>query len=164
MTIVSTHCRLDQQIAELEMRANLRAKRQVALKIPEGGKRSLAQVNKQNALRNMENALRNVTSRPDGSRALTADGVDPFSRRQTRPMNYWSTKRNTGALRESFFAAHKIVCQSWLLPYIWVSPNSHRSIWLKSCMDLNHAPLRKLKASTLNPCTCNNIFIRTNFG
>ena len=55
----------------------------------------MAHVNKKNALRNMENALRNVTSRPEGSRALTAEGGDPFSRRQTRPMNYWSTKRKT---------------------------------------------------------------------
>lgn len=62
----------------------------------EKGKKSLAEVNKQNALRNMENALKNVTSRPEGSRALTSDGVDVFSRRPTRPMNYWSTRKNIG--------------------------------------------------------------------
>ena len=95
-------CRLDQQIAELEARATARAKG--TQKVPEAGKRSLAEVNKQNALRNMENALRNVTSRPEGSRNLTADGVDPFSRRQTRPMNYWSTKRNTGSTRTSIYS------------------------------------------------------------
>lgn len=86
--------RLDLQIAELDMRANLRAEKQKAEKVSQPGKRSLAEVSKQNQLRNMENALRNVGSRPEGSRILTADGVDPFSRRQTRPMNYWSTKKN----------------------------------------------------------------------
>ena len=58
------------------------------------GRKTLAEVNKLNARRNKENALRNITSRPEGSRTLTADGVDPFSRRPTRPMNYWSTRKN----------------------------------------------------------------------
>lgn len=86
-------CRLEAQIAELEARSEARAARD--RRDAEAGKMTLAQVNKQNALRNMENALRNVTSRPAGSRALAAGGVDPFSRRQTRPMNYWSTGRKS---------------------------------------------------------------------
>lgn len=68
----------------------------------EPGRKSLAEVNKQNALRNMENALKKVTSRPEGSRTLEAGGVDPFSRRQTRPMNYWSTNRRSTAGANKF--------------------------------------------------------------
>ena len=45
---------------------------------------------------NFENAFRNVGARPEGARTAD-DGVDPFSRRKTRPMNYWTTKRAGGA-------------------------------------------------------------------
>lgn len=85
------------QIAELDLRAGQRAQREKEKrreKEAAEGRKTLAEVNKQNALRNMENALKNISSRPEGSRALTSDGIDPFSRRPTRPMNYWSTKRN----------------------------------------------------------------------
>ena len=41
---------------------------------------------------NFENAFRNVGARPEGARTAD-DGVDPFSRRKTRPMNYWTTRR-----------------------------------------------------------------------
>ncbi len=51
----------------------------------------MASVNKKNAARNFENAFKNVGARPEGA-LLAADGVDPFSRRKTRPMNYWATK------------------------------------------------------------------------
>lgn len=93
----SSCCSLEVQIAELDIRAGLKAQREKDRhkdKEAAEGRKTLAEVNKQNAKRNMENALKNVTSRPEGSRALTSDGVDPFSRRPTRPMNYWSTKRN----------------------------------------------------------------------
>lgn len=98
------YSRLAAQIAELEQRAAARAEKERERKEKEAepGKKSLAEVNKQNALRNMQNALKNVTSRPEGSRLLTADGVDPFQRRQTRPMNYWSTGRRTTKPGASF--------------------------------------------------------------
>ena len=84
----------------MEERATQRAERERALRVAadaEKGRKSLAQVNKQNALKNMENALKNVTSRPEGSRTLTSDGVDPFSRRPTRPMTYWKTRTDDPA-------------------------------------------------------------------
>ena len=52
----------------------------------------MSHVNKKNAEMNFNNAFRNVTSRPDGSK-LNATGLDPFSRRKTQSQNYWSTKR-----------------------------------------------------------------------
>jgi hypothetical protein len=86
----------------MDVRASLKAQRERDLRgagDAEKGKKTLAEVNKLNALKNMENALKNVTSRPEGSRILTSDGIDPFSRRPTRPMNYWKTKKDddTGA-------------------------------------------------------------------
>ncbi|CAL8470100.1 g9642 [Coccomyxa elongata] len=77
--------RLGQQIAELEM---LAAERGADKRKHNTG---MASVNKKNAARNFENAFKNVGARPEGAR-LAADGVDPFSRRKTRPMNYWATK------------------------------------------------------------------------
>ncbi len=56
----------------------------------------MASVNRKNAARNFENAFKNVGARPEGARTAD-DGVDPFSRRKTRPMNYWTTKRTAGA-------------------------------------------------------------------
>ena len=75
--------RLGQQIAELEVLAAERG----------ADKRNtgMASVNRKNAARNFENAFKNVGARPEGAQ-LAADGVDPFSRRKTRPMNYWATK------------------------------------------------------------------------
>jgi len=90
-------CSLQAQLAEMETRANLKAQRERDLKGAgdvEKGRKSLAEVNRQNALKNMENALKNVSSRPEGSRTLTSDGVDPFSRRPTRPMTYWKTRKD----------------------------------------------------------------------
>ena len=87
-------CRLRAQIEELDIRVAQKEKERLKDREAVDGRRTLAEVNKLNAKRNMENALKNITSRPEGSRALTSDGVDPFSRRPTRPMNYWSTKKN----------------------------------------------------------------------
>lgn len=88
--------RLGQQIAELEVLAAERG--------ADKRKTGMASVNKKNAARNFENAFKNVGARPEGAR-LASDGVDPFSRRKTRPMNYWATKARSsddapnGALR-----------------------------------------------------------------
>ena len=98
-------CRLEIQIAELDNRAAQKDKERAKDREAIEGRRTLAEVNKLNAKRNMENALKNITSRPEGSRALTTDGVDPFSRRPTRPMNYWSTKRNIAGGRVSLLCA-----------------------------------------------------------
>eukprot|EP00884_Botryococcus_braunii_P003974 jgi/Botrbrau1/13578/Bobra.0307s0002.2 len=57
----------------------------------------MAHINARNKQRNFENALHNVGARPEGSKTLTADGVDPFSRRRTRPQVYWSTKKHNSA-------------------------------------------------------------------
>ena len=56
----------------------------------------MASVNKKNAARNFQNAFKNVGARPEGARTAD-DGVDPFSRRKTRPMNYWNTNKQRGA-------------------------------------------------------------------
>ena len=92
---------MDAAIAELddklEQRIQRERDRQEQEREKDKGKKSLAEVNKQNALRNMENALKNVSSRPDGALGLNAEGIDPFSRRPTRPMSYWSTKRRSSA-------------------------------------------------------------------
>ena len=56
----------------------------------------MAAVNKKNAARNFQNAFKNVGARPEGARTAD-DGVDPFSRRKTRPMNYWNTNKQRGA-------------------------------------------------------------------
>ena len=92
-------CRMDAAIAELDEKLEQRNQRErdrlEQEREKDKGKKSLAEVNKQNALRNMENALKNVSSRPDGARGLNAEGIDPFSRRPTRPMSYWSTKRRS---------------------------------------------------------------------
>jgi hypothetical protein len=76
--------RLAEQIAELEAAA--------AEKAAERRNSGMASVNRRNANRNFENAFKNVGARPEGAR-LAADGTDPFSRRKTRPMNNWTTKR-----------------------------------------------------------------------
>ena len=94
-------CRMDAAIAELDVKLEQRNQKErdrlEQEREKDKGKKSLAEVNKQNALRNMENALKNVSSRPDGARGLNAEGIDPFSRRPTRPMSYWSTKRRSSA-------------------------------------------------------------------
>ena len=80
--------RLAERIAELEVAA--------AEKAAERRNSGMASVNRRNANRNFENAFKNVGARPDGAR-LAVDGTDPFSRRKTRPMNYWTTKRTQAA-------------------------------------------------------------------
>jgi hypothetical protein len=59
----------------------------------------LAHINARNKQRNFENALHNVGARPEGSTTKTADGIDPFSRRTTRPQLYWSTKKHNPGMR-----------------------------------------------------------------
>jgi hypothetical protein len=77
--------RLQEQLQELE--ARIQADRRADVR-----NTGMASVNRKNAARNFENAFRNVGARPEGARTAD-DGVDPFSRRKTRPMNYWTTKR-----------------------------------------------------------------------
>lgn len=57
---------------------------------------SMAELNKRNADANFKNALDNVSNRPGGATGtqdVKASTLDPFSRRATRPVVYWTTKR-----------------------------------------------------------------------
>lgn len=82
-------CRLEAQLIALEQKGQD--------KKPREEKGNMANVNKKNAARNFQNAFKNVGARPEGARTAD-DGVDPFSRRKTRPMNYWTTnKQQRGA-------------------------------------------------------------------
>lgn len=56
----------------------------------------MARVNRLNKARNFQNAFQNVGARPEGARTAD-DGVDPFSRRKTRLVNYWTTNKQKGA-------------------------------------------------------------------
>ena len=80
-------CRLALQLHALENQEQARQRKE---------KNNMASVNKQNAARNFQNAFKNVGARPEGARTAD-DGVDPFSRRKTRPMNYWNTNKQRGA-------------------------------------------------------------------
>ena len=80
-------CRLELQLHALEDREQARQREE---------KNNMAAVNKKNAARNFQNAFKNVGARPEGARTAD-DGVDPFSRRKTRPMNYWNTNKQRGA-------------------------------------------------------------------
>jgi len=71
----------------------------------------MASVNKKNAARNFENAFKNVGARPEGARTAD-DGVDPFSRRKTRPMNYWTTKRKQAAADGAHLLRYFFICTS----------------------------------------------------
>lgn len=84
-TVQCLWCRLREALAELEARIQTNAKADMR-------NSGMASVNRKNAARNFENAFKNVGARPEGARTAD-DGVDPFSRRKTRPMNYWTTKR-----------------------------------------------------------------------
>ena len=76
-------CRVQAQLAELE--TQLAAQGGAV----DGATKSMAQINRANAARNFQNALRNVSARPGGAAAQGMDDV--FARRSTRPMNYWAT-------------------------------------------------------------------------
>ena len=80
-------CRLELQLHALGDREQARQREE---------KNNMAAVNKKNAARNFQNAFKNVGARPEGARTAD-DGVDPFSRRKTRPMNYWNTNKQRGA-------------------------------------------------------------------
>ncbi|KAL4425311.1 hypothetical protein ABPG75_009327 [Micractinium tetrahymenae] len=57
---------------------------------------NMAELNKRNADLNFKNALDNVSNRPGGATGtqdVKASTLDPFSRRATRPVVYWTTKR-----------------------------------------------------------------------
>ena len=56
----------------------------------------MAGVNKRNAARNFDNALKNVSARPGAAAAIAQQGDDVFARRSTRPMTYWATNKNKG--------------------------------------------------------------------
>ncbi len=104
--------RLSEQIAELEAAAAERA--------AERRNVGMASVNRRNTNRNFENAFKNVGARPEGAR-LADDGTDPFSRRKTRPMNYWSTKRKQAETNGAN-------CACGLLPFHSRS-DAHAAVW-----------------------------------
>lgn len=66
------------------------------VKPPRKDQRDMARVNRLNKARNFQNAFQNVGARPEGARTAD-DGVDPFSRRKTRLVNYWTTNKQKGA-------------------------------------------------------------------
>ncbi|GAB4812971.1 hypothetical protein N2152v2_000017 [Parachlorella kessleri] len=79
--------RLDAVIEELDA-AIVRAK-------TDRRKHSMASINKRNADMNFQNAIQNVSNKVEGAFTAAAKSttLDPFSRRATRPMVYWNTKR-----------------------------------------------------------------------
>lgn len=46
---------------------------------------------------NFQNAFKDVSARPEGSR-IDAAGNDPFSRRKTESRNYWATRRKDAGI------------------------------------------------------------------
>ncbi len=72
-------------------------------KPPRKDQRDMARVNRLNKARNFQNAFQNVGARPEGARTAD-DGVDPFSRRKTRLVNYWTTNKQKGANTGKFLA------------------------------------------------------------
>ena len=72
------------------------------MEVDRGGEQrggGMANINRRNATANFDNAFRNVGARPGGALAAAVAAAtedDPFSRRKTRPMNYWNTKRAAG--------------------------------------------------------------------
>lgn len=82
-------------VAELESQI---AALDAALEEAKGRRRghNMAELNKRNADLNFKNALDNVSNRPggaSGTQDVKASTLDPFSRRATRPVVYWTTKR-----------------------------------------------------------------------
>ncbi|KAI3434930.1 hypothetical protein D9Q98_002984 [Chlorella vulgaris] len=79
---------LESQIAQLEGRLGAgKGTRQ---------KHNMADLNKRNSDMNFKNALDNVSNKVGvaaGAQDANATQLDPFSRRATRPIVYWSTKR-----------------------------------------------------------------------
>ena len=79
--------RVQQQLADLEQQADAKG----STADPTGKGKNMAKINRDNAARNFQNALHNVSARPGASVVQGADEV--FARRSTRPMNYWATGR-----------------------------------------------------------------------
>lgn len=61
--------------------------------VDKSARRSMANINKRNAARNFDNALKNVSARPGEVTRTAQSGDDMFARRSTRPMTYWATNR-----------------------------------------------------------------------
>ena len=80
--------RLEAQLAALGQQGQVKPLRK--------DQRDMARVNRLNKARNFQNAFQNVGARPEGARTAD-DGVDPFSRRKTRLVNYWTTNKQKGA-------------------------------------------------------------------
>ena len=86
-------CRLEAQLEVLGQQGQP--------KPPRKDQRDMARVNRLNKARNFQNAFQNVGARPEGARTAD-DGVDPFSRRKTRLVNYWTTNKQKGANAGAF--------------------------------------------------------------
>lgn len=110
-------CRYEAQLIALEQG-------QAAAPAEEKG---MARVNKLNKARNFRNAFENVGARPEGARTAD-DGIDPFSRRKTRPMNYWNTNKQKGGGSGVFLGHQKrALSANW---NISVSPYICWLVWL----------------------------------
>jgi hypothetical protein len=84
-------CRLSELIDDLQQKGKKRDQASTTNRLY-----GMAHINAKNKQRNFENALHNVGARPAGiGSAASLTGVDPFSRRNTRPTNMWSTKKHS---------------------------------------------------------------------
>ncbi|KAK2075759.1 hypothetical protein QBZ16_001500 [Prototheca wickerhamii] len=83
---------LEAQLAALEEAAR-------AALLRRGAGPGMERINRKNRGINFQNAINNVSNQvlEDGAKAAASGSVlDPFSRRVTRPQNYWSTKDTSG--------------------------------------------------------------------
>ena len=99
-------CRLD-SAAQCRLEAQLEVLgQQGQVKPPRKDQRDMARVNRLNKARNFQNGFQNVGARPEGARTAD-DGVDPFSRRKTRLVNYWTTNKQKGTSAGKSLVHHR---------------------------------------------------------